>query len=123
MTRTRAPAGVSTQRPISPLVDLVGFSTTVPVRPTSLASVASSGPCEPRAIGAGKDGGLRPARDPIGGRPDLELAVRVGQPPANLDAGAAMRGRHAVGQLDDDPTARVGDREQRRAFRGDLLPR
>ena len=54
MTRTRTPAVVSSQSAMSPLVAFVGFSTTVPVRATSLPRWPRRGRAEPRAIAAGK---------------------------------------------------------------------
>ena len=97
---------------MSPLVALVGFSTTVPVRTTSLPSVASSGPRGPSGDRSRQGAGTQPARDRIGGRADLELAVRIGELAADLEEGPASGRADAVGQLHHDPAARVRDREQ-----------
>ena len=112
MTRTRVPADVSTRRPRSPLVALVGLSTTVPVRRTTCPSVASLG-----AAGAELDRGwtLPERADRSCRLPQVGVrAGRMDRPTARgPPARHPVRADRPLRQLHDDPARRVGDREQR----------
>ncbi len=67
--------------------------------------------------------GFARRQDPSDGRPDLELAVRVGERAGHHDSGSARRSGDPRRKTNEDPAAPVADGEQRRAARPSGLRR